>query len=90
MKNVILNHEIVRIEATDKSHRVFIRLAAGGWLEHNPFPRDLRGLVAAMDLARDCMAGKFFPMAVVQENQRDQRLIGAAVKAIDDMTQEDE
>ena len=62
---LILQTDIVRIEFTGKEHRVLIRLSEGGWLEHNPFPGDLRGLVSAMCLATDCLLGKFFPRAVL-------------------------
>lgn len=63
---LILQTDIVRIEFTGKEHRVLIRLSKGGWLEHNPFPGDLRGLVSAMSLATDCLAGKFFPMGLLE------------------------
>lgn len=66
MKTVnILTHKLVRIIFDGNQHRVYIALSKGGWLEHNPFPGDLRGLVAAMSLATDCLAGKFYPMGVV-------------------------
>lgn len=61
----ILDHEIVKIQHDGTRHRVFIRLSRGGWLEHEPLPGDLRGLVTAMTLATDCLAGKFFPAGVV-------------------------
>ena len=64
MKTLILQHKIVRIELENGKHYVFIRLSQGGWLRHNPFTGDLRGLVSAMSLATDCLAGKFFPMGI--------------------------
>lgn len=60
----ILNHEIVKILDDGKNYRVLITMAKGGVLEHSPFPRELRGLIAAMDLAMNCMSGKFFPAFV--------------------------
>lgn len=69
MKTQILKHGLVKIGFNGTQHRVFIKMSAGGWLEHNPFPGDLRGLVAAMTLATDCIAGKFYPLAVHQEER---------------------
>lgn len=67
---LILDTELVKIFFTGSEHRVFIAISQGGVLEHEPFPGDLRGLVAALDLARECCAGKFFPKCVVKENER--------------------
>lgn len=68
-KRVILQTDLVRIVFDGKLHHVHIRLSEGGWLEHNPFSGDLRGLVAAMTLATDCLAGKFFPMGVIASSE---------------------
>jgi hypothetical protein len=64
---LILQHRLVRIEFDGTQHRVFIAMSRGGYLEHNPFPGDLRGLVSAMTLATDCLAGKFFPLGIHQD-----------------------
>jgi hypothetical protein len=32
-----------------------------GYIEHNPFPMEIRGLVAAVDLIENVCAGKFHP-----------------------------
>lgn len=66
MRTLILQHRLVRIEFDGTVHRLFLRMSEGGWVEHNPFPGDLRGLVAAMTLATDCIAGKVFLKAVVR------------------------
>lgn len=63
----ILNHEIVKIIQTETNYRVLIAMKNGKTLEHNPFPNDLRGFIAAMDLAINCASGKFYPMEVVSE-----------------------
>jgi hypothetical protein len=66
---LILQHRLVRIEFDGTQHRVFIAMSRGGYLEHNPFPGDLRGLVSAMTLATDCLAGKFFPLGIHLEGK---------------------
>lgn len=70
MKNqgkLILDAELVKIYFTGNEYRVLISMSRGGMLEHEPFPGDLRGLVAAMTLATEVCAGKFFPRGVVKE-----------------------
>ena len=61
MNKLILNTEFCKIEETDKELNVFIAMKDGGWLEHTPYPNDMKGLVAALDLAINCVSGKFFP-----------------------------
>jgi hypothetical protein len=66
---LILNDEIVKVyeNKENQAYNVFIRLSAqDGWIEHNPFPGNLQGKIAAMSLATDCMAGKFFPATVTK------------------------
>jgi hypothetical protein len=82
---LIVNHEIVKVMFEAGQHRVLIKLSEGGFIEHNPFPGDLRGLVAAMDLARDCIAGKFFPARIVQTKEK--KFIDQAIAQIEDMTE---
>lgn len=37
----------------------------GNWLEHTPFPPDLKGVINALDLAMNVMSGKFWPARMV-------------------------
>lgn len=62
---LILNTQFVKIlQLTTGKYRVLIAMSDGGWIEHNEFDGDARGLVAAMSLATDCCAGKFYPKRV--------------------------
>lgn len=65
----ILDHKLVKIIDAEKEFRVLIQMSEGGWLEHNPFPHDLRGMVAALQLATDVVAGKFYPMRAARIEQ---------------------
>jgi hypothetical protein len=60
-----VDHEMVKVFSTKQAHTVYIKMQEGGWVKHHPFPPDLRGLVGAMGIATDVMAGKFWPEAVV-------------------------
>lgn len=55
---MILNHPLVQIAQEKSKYRVLISLSKGGQIEHEPFPGDQRGLVAAMSLATEVLAGK--------------------------------
>lgn len=57
---VVLNHDLVQIILDGSSYRVLIAMSKGGMVEHQPFPGDQRGLVAAMSLATDVLAGKIW------------------------------
>lgn len=55
---IILNHDMVQILHEGSHYRVLITMSKGGQVEHEPFPGDQRGLVAAVSLATDVLAGK--------------------------------
>jgi len=56
---LIVNHELVQvIQDPNLSYRVFIVMEKGGVVEHAPFPGNAQGLVGAMNLATECIAGK--------------------------------
>ena len=67
MNKTIVNTKfcVVRESNDGKFLQVFIALSKGGWIEHQEFENNLQGLVAALDLATQCCAGKFYPKAVV-------------------------
>jgi hypothetical protein len=44
---------------------IYVRLESGPWLKHKAFNSDLKGLVGAMMLATDVLAGKFYPECIV-------------------------
>jgi len=59
--NVIVNHKLVQvIEDKDAGYRVLITMERGGQIEHKPFPGNNMGLVGAMQLATEVMAGKIW------------------------------
>lgn len=62
----ILDTDLVKIKDDGREYKVLIRMSQGGTLEHEPFERNLRGLIAAMQLATECLAGKFYPRRVVE------------------------
>lgn len=64
----IVNHEQVKLiqETEGSTYRVLLVLQNGGIVEHMPFPGDVRGLVAAMDLCTQVMAGKVWLSHYVQ------------------------
>jgi hypothetical protein len=70
---VILDTKLVRIVDAGHEYQVFIALSKGGSIEHNPFPPTQEGLVAALLLAADVNAGKFYPMRVVTESKQDSK-----------------
>ncbi len=72
MSKVIVNTKFVIVKESDTgTHlRVFIALSKGGWIEHNEFDNNLQGLVAALDLATQCCAGKFYPKCLVSEESK--------------------
>lgn len=66
----ILDTDIVKINDTGSEYQVLIRMSQGGVIEHEPFSHDVRGLVAALQLATEICAGKFFPKRVLQNDQK--------------------
>lgn len=61
----ILNYDNCKINLTESQVQVLIKMQDGQWLEHAPFPPDLKGIISAMDLAINVMSGKFWPHRVV-------------------------
>jgi hypothetical protein len=62
----VLITELVQINDLGNQYQVLIPLTQGGTVEHEPFPKSLEGLVAAMQLATEICAGKFFLRRVVK------------------------
>ena len=61
----VLDTELVKINDTGDEYQVLIAMSQGGVIEHEPFPHNLQGLVAALQLATEICAGKFFPRRVL-------------------------
>jgi hypothetical protein len=65
---VIVNHKLVQVILDPATgYRVFITMQRGGKVEHNPFPANNMGLVAAMQLATEVLAGKIWLSHVESE-----------------------
>ena len=58
--STILNHQLCQILKSGDKYRLLITMHSGEVVEHQPFPGDQRGLVAAMDVATSILAGKFW------------------------------
>ncbi len=65
---IVLDTDLVKIIDDGAEYLVHIKMQRGGILEHEPFKRDLHGLVGAMQLATEICAGKFFPRGVLNES----------------------
>lgn len=59
---VIVNHKLVQVlhDLNNGSYRVLISMEKGGQVETNPYPGNQMGLVAAMQIATEVMAGKIW------------------------------
>jgi hypothetical protein len=66
----ILNHELIKILEDKGQYRVLISMTNGGQVEHQPFPGDQRGLVAAVSLAVDVLAGKIWLSHVAETDSK--------------------
>ena len=63
---LVVDADLVKVFFTGAEHRVFIKMSKGDMIEHEPFPPNLEGLIASMQLATEVCAGKFFPRCVVE------------------------
>lgn len=63
----IVQTDHIQIEDHGDQYKVFLPLQTGGVVEHEPFPRNPQGLVAALLLAADVCAGKFYLKRIVVE-----------------------
>lgn len=63
----ILDTDMVKVVRAGESYILFIRcLDKITWIENHAYPADQRGLIGAMTLAIDVLAGKVMPMQAVQ------------------------
>ncbi len=71
MKNkmkTIVDHELVQVILDPAvGYRVLISMQKGGQVETNPYPGNQMGLVAAMQLATEVMAGKVWLSHVAKD-----------------------
>ena len=59
MKHLLLNHILVKIYLTDSEAKVIVKMKSGGWVELEPLPSSMDGVVMAMTIATEVLAGKF-------------------------------
>ena len=60
MVAVILKTDLCRIEQDQNGYRVLIKMKDGAWVQNAPQSNDLRGLIAALTLSIDVLAGKIW------------------------------
>jgi len=56
----ILDTELCKIVKNEKGHQVFIAMNSKKWVANTPHSGDLKGLIGAMTLAIDVLAGKIW------------------------------
>ena len=80
---LILNTPIVRIEQIDNTYVLKLRTSSGKFMQCKPYDKDLKGMIAALTLAIDALAGKVWLDKMEEEpnlekltiEQRQQRLL---------------
>jgi hypothetical protein len=60
----VLNTEMVTVDLVGQCYQVRVHMASGQWVVMQDLPGDQQGLVMAMVLATDVLAGKFMPKGV--------------------------
>lgn len=76
MKTVVLDTNLARIEASEKQYELYIRMERGGWVQTHPYSKDARGLIGALTLAIDVLAGKIWLDSVVGRKETERLSIG--------------
>ncbi len=62
----ILSHEMVKIVQKDNAYILSLRMRDGQWAIQSPYEGNQRGLIGAMTLAIDVLAGKVLLVGVEQ------------------------
>jgi len=70
MKNLILNTENCRIYSDKNGIILEMKMEDGGWVQQCPFKHDLSGLIAALTLSVDVIAGKVWLKKVVDDKPK--------------------
>lgn len=66
---LVVNTELIKVTLENGSLVPRIKMADGGILELKSFKADLQGYIAALGLATEVLAGKFWPSHVVKDNK---------------------
>ena len=95
---LVLNHDMCRIYLDQNEYKLFIKMFDGKWALQKPYPGDQRGLIGAMVLATDVLAGKVMlagSVALPDENDSTKakpsglKAIPLSTKAIADNSESD-
>lgn len=70
-KKLVLDTDNVKVYLEGAGHVVYIKMGDGKWMVNRPHSGDLKGLVAALTLGIDALAGKIWPMTAVSLNEKD-------------------
>lgn len=70
MTKYIVNTELVKVIDNGASYQMHILCKSGQIVEHEPFSRDLEGLVAAISLSAEICAGKFYLSRVLTNDAK--------------------
>lgn len=65
---LILNTPLVKIIQTKQGYEMEIMAKDGTIIQMQPYKNDLEGLVNAVSLSAEILAGKFYPVSIKKEN----------------------
>jgi hypothetical protein len=65
MRKLVLDTPLVQIHDIGTCYEMMIRTKNGSIIEHEPFPHNLEGMVAAISLSAEICAGKFYLSKVI-------------------------
>lgn len=71
---VILNHPMVSVVEENSFYVVKIRMRDGRYVIQNPFPADQRGIIGALTLTLDVLAGKILLVGTEEPNSNEDKL----------------
>ena len=70
MKKLILDTPNAKIYQQKEGYVVYMKMKDGKWLVNHPHSGDLKGLIASLTLSIDVLAGKVWPMSVVDLSEK--------------------
>ena len=79
----VANTPFVQVYYTNTGYEVHIKCKDGSVVEHEPFKGDLEGLVAALHLAQEVNAGKFYVTKILHNAEvipMQKNLLGSSKK----------
>lgn len=67
MKNqLVLNTQTCKVFHEKEGLILYMKMKNGGWVKNNAYKADLQGLIGALTLGIDVLAGKVWPTQVVE------------------------